>query len=286
MSERIQNILSFIDQHDDSESSAPVSTNNESNNETNETEDIPSTTSTTVPTTVPTTTSTTSSTDSSPTSILDSFLDNKQYNAFVRKMKSKKGYPFIMNNQVFNNESEALAFKNDILNTRREHRKIVKQNKIQNSKMNFEAMPTVDEDKDLEYYEQDGMLYKIPKSPYAVVKDGVKRVIPKTSNKETKAIATVIKKQGGKDAMKNLVTSTSEDQFQQVSSDIINASNDETVKNMYHNHVHNDFAPDKTWNQESFLRTMQSMMNEMQSMKESMKPKRLQGGLNPALLRK
>lgn len=283
MSNRIQDILSFIDQHDDSESSTPVPTNNET---TTSSTDIPTPTTTTV---IPTDSAPTTTTDISTSSgnILDQFIDNKQYNAFVRKMKSKKGYPFIMNNQVFNNESEALAFKNDILNARKEHRRTVKQNKIQNSKMNFEAMPAVDEDKDAEYYEQDGMIYQVPKSPYAVVKDGVKRVIPKTSKKETKAIATVIKKQGGKDAMKNLVTAESEDQFQQVSSDIINASNDETVKNMYHNHVHNDFAPDKTWNQESFLRTMQSMMNEMQSMKESMmKPKRLQGGLNPALLRK
>lgn len=281
MSNRIQDILSFIDQHD-SESSTPTTTT------TNETEDNSSneipTTSTTDSTPTATTTVPTVPTDSG--NILDQFIDNKQYNAFVRKMKSKKGFPFVMNNQVFNTEAEALTFKNDILNARKEHRRTVKQNKIQNSKMNFEAMPTIDEDKDVEYYEQDGMLYQVPKSPYAVVKDGVKRVIPKTSKKETKAIATVIKKQGGKDAMKNLVTAESEDHFQQVSSDIINASGDETVKNMYYNHVHNDFAPDKTWNQESFLRTMQSMMNEMQSLKESMKPKRLQGGLNPALLRK
>ena len=278
MSNRIQDILSFIDQHDaESVSSSKSSSNNETND--NSSNEIP-----TAATTTLTDTSSTSTTGSG--NILDSFIEDKQYNAFVRKMKSKKGYPFIMNGQVFNNESEALAFKNDILNARREHRRTVKQNKIQNSQMNFEAMPAVDEDKDVEYYEQDGMIYQVPKSPYAVVKDGVKRVIPKTSKKDAKAIATVIKKQGGKDAMKNLVTATSEDQFQQVSSDIINASNDETVKNMYHNHVHNDFAPDKTWNQESFLNMMQSMMNEMQSIKESMKPKRLQGGLNPALLRK
>lgn len=283
MSNRIQDILSFIDRDNDQQTSpspsadviddaspvsTPVSTANFSSSQS---------TSTSSP-----------SSSSSSTIDLNIFNDDKMYNKFSRQMKKNK-YPMLFEGKILNNESEAIAFKNDILNHRKENRKMLRQQKIQNSKMKFEAMPAVDEDKDSEYYEQDGMIYQVPKSPYAVVKDGVKRIIPKTSKKDTKAIAETIKKHGGKEAMKNLVKAESEDRFQELSSDIINSSGDDDVKNSYYNHVHNDFAPDKTWNQESFLNLMQQMIqmqNDVNQLKESTKPKRLQGGLNPALFKR
>lgn len=279
MTNRIQDILSFIDRDNDqneqqqsstdvSQDATPVSTANFSSSQS---------TSTSSP-----------SSSSSSTIDLNMFNDDKVYNKFSRQMKKNK-YPMLFEGKILNNESEAIAFKNDILNHRKENRKMLRQQKIQNSKMKFEAMPAVDENKDSEYYEQDGMIYQIPKSPYAVVKDGVKRIIPKTSKKDTKAIAETIKKHGGKEAMKNLVKAESEDKFQELSSDIINSSSDDEVKNRYYNHVHNDFAPDKTWNRESFLNLMQQMIqmqNDVNQLKESTKPKRLQGGLNPALFKR
>lgn len=271
MTNRIQDILSFIDrdndQNEQQQSSADVSQD--------------------VSPALPSSTSS-PSLPSSSTIDLNMFNDDKVYNKFSRQMKKNK-YPMLFEGKILNNEAEAIAFKNDILNARKEHRRTVKQNKIQNSKMKFEAMPAVDEDKDSEYYEQDGMIYQVPKSPYAVVKDGVKRVIPKTSKKDTKAIAETIKKHGGKEGLKNLVKAESEDRFQELSSDIINSSGDDEVKNRYYNHVHNDFAPDKTWNRESFMNLMQQMMqmqNDVNQLKESTKPKHLQGGLNPALFKR
>ena len=223
-----------------------------------------------------------------PVDDLNAFNDDKVFNKFSRQMKKKK-FPMIFEGRVFNNETEAIAFKNDVLNHRKENRKMLRQQKIQNSKMNFDAMPTVDENKDSEYYEQDGMIYQVPKTPYAVVKDGVKRVIPKTSKKDTKAIAETIKKHGGNEAMKNLVKAESEDRFQEISSHIINSSGDDNVKNIYYNHVNNDLASDHTWHREAFMNLMQQMMqmqNDMNQLKESTKPKRMQGGLNPALFKR
>ena len=283
MSNRIQDILSFIDRDNDQQTSPSPSADvidNASPASTSEsTANFSSSQST----------STSSPSSSSSSTIdLNMFNDDKVYNKFSRQMKKNK-YPMLFEGKILNNESEAIAFKNDILNHRKENRKMLRQQKIQNSKMKFEAMPAVDEDKDSEYYEQDGMIYQVPKSPYAVVKDGVKRVIPKTSKKDTKAIAETIKKHGGKEGLKNLVKAESEDRFQELSSDIINSSGDDEVKNRYYNHVNNDLAPDRTWNRESFINLMQQMMqmqNDVNQLKESAKPKRLQGGLNPALFKR
>ena len=269
MNQRVADILNYLDE------SQPTQTTTSNDNE-------PSDEETEVQSSTPTQPQAQMSVDD-----LNAFNDDKVFNKFSRQLKKNK-YPMIFEGRVFNNETEAFAFKNDILNHRKENRKMLRQQKITNSKMNFEAMPTVDENKDSEYYEQDGMIYQIPKSPYAVVKDGVKRVIPKTSKKDTKAIAETIKKHGGKEAMKNLVKAESEDKFQEISSHIINSSGDDDVKNKYYNHVNNDLASDHTWHKEAFMNLIQQMMqmqNDVNQLKESAKPKRMQGGLNPALFK-
>ena len=290
MTNRIQDILSFID-NDEQQASTTPSTNATQDATPDASQDASQDAS------PPTTTQIPKPNISNNTSTIDlnMFNDDKMYNKFSRQMKKNK-FPMIFEGKILNDESEAIAFKNDILNHRKENRKMLRQQKIQNSKMKFDAMPTVDENKDSEYYEQDGMIYQVPKSPYAVVKDGVKRVIPKTSKKDTKAIAETIKKHGGKEAMKNLVKAESEDRFQEISSDIINSSSDEEVKNSYYNHVNNNLASDQTWNQASFLKMMYNMMKENEELKsnaakyqqqiESAKPKRMQSGLNPALFKR
>ena len=260
MTNRIQDILSFIDQNDEQQASTTPSA--DVSQDVNE--DVKQDATPAVTTQIP---KPNVSNDAS-TIDLNMFNDDKFYQKFSRQMKKNK-FPMIFEGKILNDESEAIAFKNDILNHRKENRKMLRQQKIQNSKMKFDAMPTVDENKDSEYYEQDGMIYQVPKSPYAVVKDGVKRVIPKTSKKDTKAIAETIKKHGGKEAMKNLVKAESEDRFQEISSDIINSSSDDEVKNRFYNHVNNDFAPDQTWNQASFLKLMYNMMKENEELKSN-----------------
>lgn len=270
MNQRVADILNYLDE------SQPQTTSEQTSEQTTE-----QTQPLTQPLTKPQTPTTT------PVDDLNAFNDDKVYNKLSRQLKKKK-FPMIFEGRVFNNETEAIAFKNDVLNHRKENRRMLRQQKITNSKMNFEAMPTIDENKDSEYYEQDGMIYQVPKTPYAVVKDGVKRIIPKTSKKDTKAIAETIKKHGGKEAMKNLVKAESEDMFQELSSDIINSSGDDEMKSRYYNHVNNDLASDKTWSKEVFMNLMQQMMqmqNDVNQLKESAKPKHIQGGLNPALFK-
>lgn len=229
---------------------------------------------------------------------LSAFNDDKMYNKFSRQMKKNK-FPMIFNNQVFNNEGEAQLFKQQVLASRRDYKRNLKKNKIQESQMNFDVMPTLKDDSDEfeDLYEDDGYIYRKSKSPYAVVKDGKKKIIPKTSTKDAKKIYKSIESTSGKDAIKHLVKAESEEDFIIRSNEAMNKVNDDDVKNSYYNHTHNDFASDSTWNQASFLKMMYQMMKEneelksnaakyqqtqQQQHKQSANPFRL----NPALMKK
>lgn len=234
---------------------------------------------------------------SSSATDLSAFNDDKVYNKLSRQMKKNK-FPMIFEGRVFNNEGEAQVFKQQVLASRRDYKRSLKQKKIQESQMNFDAMPTLNDDSsDFEdIYEDDGYVYKKSKAPYAIVKDGKKKLIPKTSAKDTKKIYKSIESTSGKEAIKHLVKAESEEDFRIRSNEAMNKVNDDDVKNSYYNHTHNDFADDKTWNQASFLKMMYNMMKENEELKsnaakyqqqiESAKPKRMQGGLNPALFKR
>ena len=201
---------------------------------------------------------------------LSAFNDDKMYNKLSRQMKKKK-FPMIFEGRVFNNEGEAQLFKQQVLSSRRDYKRSLKQKKIQESQMNFDAMPTLNDDSSDfdDLYEDDGYVYKKSKAPYAIVKDGVKKLIPKTSSKDAKKIYKSIEKTSGKDGIKHLVKAESEEDFRTKSDEAMNKVNDDEVKNSYYNHTHNDFAPDSTWSQASFLKMMYNLMKENEEMKSN-----------------
>ena len=292
MNQRVTDILNYLD-NDEQQSSSNVI----DDASTAVTTQIPKQESTTNFSSSQSTSTSSPSLPSSSTTDLSAFNDNKLYNKLSRQMKKKK-FPMIFEGRVFNNEGEAQVFKQQVLASRRDYKRSLKQKKIQESQMNFDAMPTLNDDSSEfeDIYEDDGYVYKKSKSPYAVVKDGKKKLIPKTSAKDTKKIYKSIESTSGKDAIKHLVKAENEEDFRTRSDEAMNKVNDDDIKNSYYNHMHNDFADDKTWNQESFLKMMYNMMRENEELKsnaakyqqqiESTKPKRLQGGLNPALFKR
>lgn len=259
MNQRINDILSYLDQ-DDVKQDANVDVKQDANVDVSQDASPPSTTQIPKPNV---------SNNASPND-LSAFNDNKVYNKFSRQLKKNK-FPMIFNNQVFNNEGEAQVFKQQVLASRRDYKRNLKKNKIQESQMNFDALPTLNDDSsDFEdLFEDDGYVYRKSKSPYAVVKDGKKKIIPKTSTKDAKKIYKSIESTSGKDAIKHLVKAESEEDFRIRSNEAMNKVNDEEIKNSYHNHVNNNLAEDKTWNQASFLKMMYQMMKENEELKSN-----------------
>ena len=199
---------------------------------------------------------------------LNAFNDDKVYNKLSRQMKKKK-YPMIFEGKVFNNEGEAQMFKQQVLASRRAFKNEAKQKKIKESQMNFDAMPSLNSDSDEfeDLYEDNGYIYRKSKSPYAIVKDGKKKLIPKTSKTDTKRIYKSIESASGKEGIKHLVKAESDEDFRTRSDEAMNKVNDDNIRNSYYNHTHNDFADDKTWNQASFLKLMYAMMKENEELK-------------------
>lgn len=261
MNQRVVDILSYLDgnQQDSSESSsAPES-------------------STTVPTNPETQALETQALETNPETQaletplndLNAFNDDKMYNKFSRQMKKKK-FPMLFEGRVFNNEGEAQMFKQQVLASRRDFKRDLKQKKIKESQMNFDAMDSIhsssDEFEDL--LEDDGYIYKKSKHPYAINKDEKKKLIPKTTKKDTKRIYKSIESASGKEGIKHLVKAESDEDFRSKSDEAINKVDDEDLRNSYYNHTHNDFADDRTWNQESFLKLIYSMMKGNDELKQ------------------
>ena len=252
MNQRVADILNYLDE------SQPQQTSSEQTQS--------SSTEQTQPQTQPQTPIQTQSSNDSED--LNAFNDDKMYNKLSRQLKKKK-FPMIFEGRVFNNEGEAQMFKQQVLASRRAFKQDLKQKKIQNSQMNFDAMPSLNSDSDdfEDLIEQDGYIYKKSKSPYAIVKDGKKKLIPKTSKTDTKRIYKSIESTSGKEGIKHLVKAESDEDFRTRSDEAINKVNDDNIKNSYYNHTHNDFADDRTWNQASFLKLMYSMMKENEELK-------------------
>lgn len=253
MNQRVADILNYLDE------SQPTQSTSEQPQTTSE-QTQPSTETTSEQTTQPT-----NSDD------LNAFNDDKVYNKLSRQMKKKK-YPMIFEGRVFNNEGEAQMFKQQVLASRRAFKQDLKQKKIQNSQMNFDAMPSLNSDSDEfeDLYEDGGYIYRKSKSPYAIVKDGKKKLIPKTSKTDTKKIYKSIESTSGKEGIKHLVKAESDEDFRTRSDEAINKVNDDNIRNSYYNHTHNDFADDRTWNQASFLKLMYAMMKENEELKRGL----------------
>jgi len=278
MTNRIQDILAYIDRDEEQTSSTTPSAD----------DTVPKQSASTASTTTASTT---------PIADLSVFNDDKVYNKLARQLKKNK-YPMIFEGTVLNSEADAQMFKQQILASRRDYKRSIKQKKIQEPQMNFEALPTLNDDDFEDLYEEDGYVYKKSKYPYAVHKDGKKKIIPKTSVKDTKKIYKSIESASGKEGIKHLVKAGSDEEFKTRSDEVINKVNDEDIRNSYYNHVHNDFADDKTWNQASFLKLMYNMMKENEELKSNAKKQQQhqhqhqqqqssnQFRLNPALMKK
>ena len=282
MNQRVADILNYLDQSE--EQSKPVAVAAEEDDDADISPPIA-------------TSKTPKQTASAPTGSaidLSIFNDDKVYNKLARQMK-KNSYPMVFQGQILNSEADAQMFKQQILASRRDYKRGLKQKKIQESQMNFEAMPTLNDDDFEDLYEEDGYVYKKSKYPYAVHKDGKKKLIPKTSVKDTKKIYKSIESTSGKEGIKHLVKAGSDEEFKTRSDEVMNKVNDEDVRNSYYNHTHNDFADDKTWNQASFLKLMYNMMKENEELKSNAKKQQQQQQqqqssnpfrLNPALMKK
>ena len=285
MNQRVADILNYLDQGEEQSESQSEPHSSPSSNETSATAQNEMTVMTSkTPKSTP------------PTAIdLSIFNDDKMYNKLARQLKKNK-YPMIFEGTVLNSEADAQMFKQQILASRRDYKRGLKQKKINESQMNFEAMPTLNDDDFEDLYEEDGYVYKKSRYPYAVHKDGKKKLIPKTSVKDTKKIYQSIESTSGKEGIKHLVKAGSDEEFKTRSDEVMNKVNDEDVRNSYYNHTHNDFADDKTWNQASFLKLMYAMMKENEELKSNAKKQQQQQQqtsqapnpfrLNPALMKK
>lgn len=287
MNQRVADILNYLDQSEQPTSTQTEQTTPSPVSDDEEVEVTPA--KPIIPSSSPPS-STSSSID------LNMFNDDKVYNKLARQLKKNK-YPMIFEGQVLNSESEAQMFKQQVLASRRDYKRGLKQKKIQESQMNFEAMPTLNEDDFEDLYEEDGYVYKKSKYPYAIHKDGKKKLIPKTSAKDTKKIYKSIESTSGKEGIKHLVKAGTSEEFKTRSDEVMNKVNDEELRNSYYNHTHNDFADDKTWNQESFLKLIYNMMKENEELKSNVKKQQQQQTqqqpkpsnpfrINPALMKK
>lgn len=279
MNQRVSDILNYLDQSE--EQSKPVAVAAEEDDDADISPPIA-------------TSKTPKQTASAPTGSaidLSIFNDDKVYNKLARQLKKNK-YPMVFEGTVLNSEADAQMFKQQILASRRDYKRGLKQKKIQESQMNFEALPTLNDDDFEDLYEEDGYVYKKSKHPYAIHKDGKKKLIPKTSVKDTKKIYKSIESTSGKEGIKHLVKASSDEEFKTRSDEVMNKVNDEDVRNSYYNHTHNDFADDKTWNQASFLKLMYNMMKENEELKSNAKKQQQTSQapnpfrLNPALMKK
>lgn len=281
MNQRVADILNYLDQGEQPTPAKPVA------EEDDDTDVSPPVATSKIPKQQQPTTSSTAID-------LSIFNDDKMYNKLARQLKKNK-YPMVFEGTVLNNATDAEMFKQQILASRRDYKRGLKQKKIQESQMNFEAMPTLNDDDFEDLYEEDGYVYKKSKYPYAVHKDGKKKLIPKTSVKDTKKIYQSIESTSGKEGIKHLVKAGSDEEFKTRSDEVMNKVNDEDVRNSYYNHTHNDFADDKTWNQASFLKLMYAMMKENEELKSNAKKQQQQQQasqapnpfrINPALMKK
>lgn len=260
MNQRVIDILNYLDETQPSENKSESSTTNN---------EIPTTSESS-------TTANSSSVNETKPEIqsealdLNAFNDDKMYNKFSRQLKKKK-FPMIFEGRVFNNEGEAQMFKQQVLASRRDFKRNLKQKKIKESQMNFDAMASINSDDDEfeDLIEDDGYIYKKSKYPYAINKDGQKKIIPKTSKKDTKRIYKSIESASGKEGIKHLVKAESDEDFRSKSDEAINKVDDDDIRNSYYNHTHNDFADDRTWNQASFLKLIYSMMKENEELKQA-----------------
>ena len=278
MSDVIDNIIAFINQPDDGDTSAQQTP-------------APSTQAQQTPT--PSTPQPQpQQAQTSPTVDLSTFTDDKKFKSFSRRCTSIKSYPAIIDGHLFNSEDEMKQYKRDVIAYRREQRQQSNEKKVRETKMKVDRLEDVKSD-DEHVIEHEGMLYKVSQ-PYAIISNGEKKKIPKTSNKDRKRIVEEVKKQKGKEGLVELVK-TPDDEFTQTT-ETLTADADDDFKTMLFNHLHNDFTNDATFSKSAYLKFMKQLMEENKQLKkqaqhqqqqqQQQQPQRVMmvSGMNPRLL--
>lgn len=276
MSEVIDNIIAFINQPDDSEPASPATPDQPNPAPQQAT---------------PAATPAQQTPAATPKVDLSSFTDDKKFKSFSRRCTTIKSYPAIIDGHLFNSEDEMKQYKRDVIAYRREQRQQSNEKKVRETKMNVDKFEDLKSD-DEHVIEHEGMLYKVSQ-PYAIISNGEKKKIPKTSNKDRKRIVEEVKKQKGKEGLVELVKAP-DSEFTQTTENLT-ADSDEDFKTMMFNHLHNDFANDSTFTKSSYLKFMKQLMDENKQLKKQARqqqqqqqhqPQRIMmvSGMNPRLL--
>ena len=212
----------------------------------------------------------------------DFIKDTKQYNKVLRNIKKIKTYPNIINNRVFNNEEELNEYKKMIMKNRREYNKEQRQTKINQTRLNLDKLPDIEDDEEL--INDDNIYYKRGRIEGVKHNDKIKK-IPSTNKQDRKKIYNNIK--DNKEVMTNLTKSKDDEEFDEI---MKNAINNNDVKEIYEQHKQNDINKDNTWTRNEFYKYMLNMIEasespQQQPQRETKKNKKTMSyGLNPALL--
>lgn len=219
------------------------------------------------------------------------YEDTKLYNRVNTRLRNVKNFPYVLKlpteNLLFNTQEELNAYRMGIMDKRKEFTRQQRNNKISNSKMDFDKLPQVEDE--AAYIVEDNVMYK-RRDPDAVIKNDKKYKIPRTSPQDAKKIYTDISR--NKENLKRLAKSKDEEEFKTATRESIS---NENVKRIYEQHEQNDINPDRTWTRESFYKYISKMMEE----ETGQKPQKKQTqqnlplfrtpaiyGLNPDLIRK
>ena len=217
----------------------------------------------------------------------DFYKDTKKYNKMLRDIKKIKNYPSILsindNNRIFNNENELNEFKKTIMKNRREYNKEQRKTKIDNTQLNLDKLPEIEDDEEL--INDDNIYYKRGRIEAVKHNDKIKK-IPSTNKKDRKKIYNNIK--DNKEVMTNLTKSKDDEEFNEI---MKNAINNNEVKEIYEQHKQNDINKDNTWTRNEFYKYMLNMIeaSEPQQTQQQKQIKQkhknvMSYGLNPALL--
>ena len=242
MSDRVKNILSYIDEDDSEEEQA--STTSEKN--------------------PPQQASSTPTEEEHEQASVDDDLygDDKKYKAYRRKLGKQKSFPCNIDGRIFNSEVEMKDYLKQLSKNKKTYNKSLKKDQITKTKMNIDKLEEIEDDYNL--ISDDNLIYKADRL-YGFEMNGKLYKLPSTSTKDRKAIYNNVKKKG-KGAVKSLIKAKDEEEFKQRTLDMVD---EEEVKSNALNHINNNLNKDATWSKDSFLKLLEQEMNKKRAKKNT-----------------
>lgn len=185
---------------------------------------------------------------------LEEYLqDDKSYRSLNRKLKKQTVYPCNINGFIFNSNDELLSFRNNLMKSKRDYNRRIKQDKISRTKLNIEDLDEILDDNIIE----DSNVVYSSRNPIGISKDGKQYRIPRTNLKDRKNIFKNVSKD--KSNIKKLLEIDDEEEFNK---ETLNNIKDETLKRKAKLHFDNDIVDDQTWNKNQFIRMMEDLMKQ------------------------